>query len=307
VPAVLILAAVFYFYSESRNADPEPREVAASLGSAVALTKAREETQQSPSKSRSEPAQEPVRSQVTASTEASDADVSNDEAYCRLLKSNVHILLQGELKMISSIYGSDEDGNSGFWAVVQSSECPPKTFSKVQIDSFGRVRTLIDCQRTTPEQIALKAGVQGAAMKVPVGAGEVKLSIYRGGFFVVDCLGELRLTRDGDFKTQKGVLKQKECVVLGNDGEAFRLKGENFDEQGCTKSGRCLALVYPKDPSSVEIIDRVSLRAKEDPLKYPVAERQLFLDTLEDFSDPRVGPLGPDWEKIPNFDRPNCE
>lgn len=233
--------------------------------------------------------------------------ISNDQAYCRLRESNLGVPLQGELKILSHSYGSDEDGSAGFWAWVQSSECPPHTFSQVQMDSIGRVKHLVDCRRAKPEEILTHAAIQAATKEVPVGPKELKLSIFRGGFFVLQCQDSLFLSRSGDFRTEKGKVKYKDCLVLAQDGSIFDPKDEELNEQGCTRYGTCIALILAQDPANLKLIDRFTLQALDDPFRFPVQDRKLFLNALEDFSDPRVGPLGPDWQKMPRFKAPDCK
>lgn len=228
------------------------------------------------------------------------------QAYCRIKNANVGIPLDGDLKIVAFPFDSDETGSSGFIALVQSKNCPENGYSKVIVDSLGRGSSVLDCQRDRPIEISLNSGVQGTILDAPSRGHQINLAISGEGFFVTDCPTGIVLQRTGDFEFRDGRLWRGECHVLDRRGEPFNSETSDLDNDGCTNDGSCLAIASAKVPEA-EIIDRTTIRTGDSfpPL---LASGIVFSNALEDFSDPQVGPFGPNWNRVPRFERPvHCD
>jgi preprotein translocase subunit YajC len=274
---IVILAICFLFWQTRRQDEPKNQTPASlNLGYKSIINQP--------------PLSEPPAANVTPTTP--EDEMKLEAAYCRLLNANAGIPLTGKIKILSNIYQSDGEGKPGFWAWVQSSDCPPQTFSIVDLDLAGHVKKVVDCRHTSREEIITGAGIQAQIIEVPQGPTEFKVAIRWAGFFVLDCESGLFLSRSGNFKVVEGQIRANNCFVLDQNGVHFDAKGEDIDERGCTPHGTCL--------------DRLTLRAKGDPFRYPVIDRQVVPRALENFNDPRVGPLGPDWDQYPELKVPEC-
>jgi len=227
-------------------------------------------------------------------------------AYCQIENANVGIPLEGDLKVMAFPFESDEMGSSGFVALVQSSGCPDNGYSKVIVDSLGRASLVLDCKRDRQIDIFLNSGIQSTVLDAPSQGDRINLAISGEGFFVTDCPNGIVLQRSGDFEFREGRLWRGECHVLDRRGEPFISETSDLDKDGCTKNGSCLAIASADVPQA-EIIDRTTIRTG-DSFPHLLTSGIVLNNALEDFSDPQVGPLGPNWTNLPQFKRPvHCD
>ena len=228
------------------------------------------------------------------------------KSYCRIKSANTGIPLDGKLKIVAFPYEVDEDGQSGFVAFVSSSGCPESGFSKITIDGLGRVKSVMDCRRAQANQVAINSGIQGNIVDRPSTEHILNLAISGNGFFVTQCDARFFLQREGELEIRNGTLWHGGCELLDRQGHVFRWTGEPLDESGCARSGVCLAISDPSQ-SGTKIIDRTTLE-DEDPFRNLILAPKIFSDAREDISDPRTGPMGPNWHGISTFVPPrSCE
>jgi hypothetical protein len=226
------------------------------------------------------------------------------KAYCRLKKADLGIPLDGQLKIVAFSYEADEDNQSGFVAFVSSSHCPENGFSKICMDSLGRIESVLDCRRMNNSEIALQSGIQGNIVDSPSEGDVRNFAVSGEGFFVTDCAGGIVLQRSGGFQFKSGKLWHGNCEVLDQFGEPISENVTQLDEHGCTPSGACLALATIPDFQG-KPADRTSIAIDESKLQF-LSEGYIFSHSLEDFADAQSGPFGPDWKELPIFHPMAC-
>lgn len=225
------------------------------------------------------------------------------QAYCQILKSQAGLTLSGQLKMIHFDFDLDDNGQSGFTALVQSSDCPEGLFSTITIDRFGRITQLKDCRNLAREDLLLSSGVQGNIEFVGARPGRLPLALSGGGYFVTACSTGFYLHRSGDFHLQDRQVHLGGCAVLNREGEPWQWSGEELDEFGCSSKGEC-PLVTEADPGSSEIIDRLTIRYTGSERPAPLLNTHVFTQSLERLDEADSGPMGPQWDRVPVFEPP---
>jgi len=236
-----------------------------------------------------------------------EEQISHEVAFCKILNSRTQVPIRGNLKLSTYSYEVDEEGESGFTAYIQSSECPKGLFSKVRLNSLGEIKEEINCMTETPEEIFTRSGVQGNVEYRPSTKNKLNLAISGEGFFALECKEGIFLSRSGDFRWDGMRATYGNCFVLSKDGTYFNWDGGNIDDEGCAANGSCVALLGA-EANSVSYVDRITFRANADPFHHHARDGRIFFDSLENLEDSEVGPMGPAWESISEFKVPlNCK
>ena len=240
-------------------------------------------------------------------TSARKLQISPEEIYCRLSQMNTRLPLSGELQILGFSYDVDEENQSGWTAMIRSSECPESSFSKIRINSNNEIKELVDCRMTSQEELLIHSGIQGNIIDVPrTSRREFNLAISGSGFLVVKCASGLQYIRDGHFfMNDEGQLEtSSSCQAISDKGVLIQMSVDPIaNDQGCFEDGTCLAIVQP-EAHDISIADHYSLWAKTDPLTILASDKKIFVNALEDLTVADAGPLGPDWDRIPTFTRP---
>jgi hypothetical protein len=177
-----------------------------------------------------------------------------------------------------------------------------------ELDASGHIADIKDCRDAKPED-AFSAGIQGNIVSTFGGEEDfnLNLAISGDGLFVAQCEDETIYVRRGQFNiSENGVVTNHTgCVVLNKDGDALKAEPHmEWDEQGCNLNGDCVAIVMPKQ-DAFAIQNRETFLALKDFREDLMDKPYLFSHSLEDLDNPENGILGPDFLRLPSFEKPN--
>jgi hypothetical protein len=234
-------------------------------------------------------------------------ELSLDDVYCRLLAAGINVSSKENLKFtfIFNPFAQGSDSSLKVW--MHSQECPAGTFSQVELDRDGQILSSNDC-RDKKREDAFLGGLQGNIVSTFGGEEDfnLNLAISGDGLFVAQCENETLYVRRGDFSLNADgtVTTRLGCVVLNKEATPLRAEPHmEWDEQGCNLNGDCVAIVLPKQ-GMFEVQNRDTFLALGDPMESLMDKPYVMAHSLEDTENPENGILGPDFPRLPVFEKP---
>ena len=260
----------------------------------------------------------PIQTENDTEAKSVEKNMTDVDVYCKLEEAKAAITMSGDIKIQFGQYGNYPI-EYGQYAFVYSSTCPKDRYSVVRFDKYGNIKTELDCQTASMEDLAKVSSVtQWSLKETQSKSNEYNFALLNIGQLLVLCPDQgFQLTRVGHFVLNNGMLMNSDGCYLWHNGDelnpngapiVLKIKNDKLKEDGCFKfSKQCIATMDTEDKvvTSLKYID--SLRSGVDfngdlkKTKRPI----FYANAVEMLNSKERGPTGiVNWQYVSSLKFP---